>query len=80
MEPPFKVELILSTDLATTWLPPDRSTLINLIAAEELFSKWLVEGRVINVIWLGFFKTFDFLIRKVPLVKLNESYVLPAPL
>ncbi len=71
MEPSFKVELILSTDLATTGLPPDRSPFINLIAAKELISKWLGEGRAINVIWLGFFKTLDFLTRKLPLVKPN---------
>ncbi len=38
---------------------PRRSTLTNLLVAEELITKWLDEGSAVDLIYLDFYKTFD---------------------
>ncbi len=38
---------------------PRRSTLTNLLVAEELITKWLDEGSAVDLIYLDFSKAFD---------------------
>ncbi len=38
---------------------PRRSILTNLLVAEELITKWLDEGTVVDLIYLDFSKAFD---------------------
>ncbi len=50
---------------------PRRSTLTNLLVAEELITKWLDEGSAVDLIYLGYYKTFDLVNHRLLLDKLR---------
>ncbi len=56
---------------------PRRSTLTNLLVAEELIIKWLDEGSAVDLIYLDFYKTFDSVNHRLLLHKLRGYGIAP---
>ncbi len=53
---------------------PRRSTLTNLLVAEELITKWLDEGSAVDLIYLDFSKAFDSVHRRSLRDKLRHTH------
>ncbi len=53
-----------------------RSTLTNLLVAEQLITKWLDEWSAVDLIYLGFSKAFDSVNRR-PFYTNSEDTALP---
>ncbi len=51
---------------------PRRSTLTNLLVAEELITKWLDEGSAVDLIYIDSSKAFDSVNHRLLLVTLGE--------
>ncbi len=56
---------------------PRRSTLTNLLVAEELITKWLDEGSAVDLIYLDFSNAFDSVNHRRLLHKLRGNGVAP---
>ncbi len=56
---------------------PRRSTLTNLLVAEELITKWLDEGIAVDLIYLDFSKVFDLFNHRLLLHKLRGYGIAP---
>ncbi len=56
---------------------PKRSTLTNLLVAEEFIIKWLDEGSAVDLIYLDFSKAFNSVNHRLILDKLRGYSIAP---
>ncbi len=74
------LETILKEKLLTTrqhGFLPRRSTVTNLLSAEETITRWFVEGDTVDIIYLDFAKTFDSVNHRLLLIKLKCYGIAP---
>ncbi len=50
---------------------PRRSTLTNLLSAEETATRWLDEGDTVDIVYLDFAKAFDSVNHRLPVNNKN---------
>ncbi len=57
---------------------PRRSTLTNLLSAEETVTRWLDEGDTVDIVYLDFAKSFDSVNHRLLLTKLKCYGIAPS--
>ncbi len=57
---------------------PRRSTVANLLSAEETVTRWLDEGNTVKIVYLDFEKAFDSVNHRLPLTKLKCYGIAPS--